>query len=111
MSLKVDHPGLDSWGGTLYIGTGCFHRRETLSGRKYGKDYKEDWKRGVERKTTSSACMLEERAKSLVTCTYEHNTQWGQEVTLSLSRYIYIYIYLSVYLATYYLSVIECRLG
>ncbi|XP_073117697.1 cellulose synthase-like protein E6 isoform X3 [Elaeis guineensis] len=79
---QLDHPGLDGWGGTIYIGTGCFHRREILCGRKYSKDYKEDWKRGAERKITRSACILEERVKSLLTCTYEHNTQWGQEIGL-----------------------------
>ncbi|THU48252.1 hypothetical protein C4D60_Mb09t24290 [Musa balbisiana] len=30
----VELGGLDSWGGPLYIGTGCFHRREVLCGRK-----------------------------------------------------------------------------
>ncbi|THU48253.1 hypothetical protein C4D60_Mb09t24300 [Musa balbisiana] len=28
MGYKVELAGLDSWGGPLYIGTGCFHRRE-----------------------------------------------------------------------------------
>ncbi|XP_038974139.1 cellulose synthase-like protein E6 [Phoenix dactylifera] len=79
---EVEFPGFDNWGGPPYIGTGCFHRREILCGKKYSKDYKEDWKRGIDRKTAKSACILEERAKSLITCTYEHNTQWGQEIGL-----------------------------
>ncbi|XP_038974145.1 cellulose synthase-like protein E6 isoform X2 [Phoenix dactylifera] len=82
VATKVVFPGFDNWGGPWYAGTGCFHRREILCGRKYSKDYKEDWKRGIERKTAKSACILEERAKSLITCTYEHNTQWGQEIGL-----------------------------
>jgi hypothetical protein len=66
-----------------YYGTGCFHRRETLSGQIYSKDYKEDWARGVG--IAENADELEETSKSLVTCTYEHNTPWGIEVSLSLS--------------------------
>ncbi|XP_073117695.1 cellulose synthase-like protein E6 isoform X2 [Elaeis guineensis] len=79
---EVEIPGLDSWGGPPYLGTGCFHRRGILYGRKYSKDYKEDWKAGIERKTAKNACILEEKAKSLITCTFEHNTQWGQEIGL-----------------------------
>ncbi|URE27905.1 Cellulose synthase-like [Musa troglodytarum] len=78
----VELAGLDSWGGPLYIGTGCFHRREVLCGRKYSKDYKEDWKRETERKKEDTGFILEERAKSLATCTYEHNTPWGKEIGL-----------------------------
>ncbi|RWV95250.1 hypothetical protein GW17_00042139 [Ensete ventricosum] len=74
--------GLDSWGGPLYIGTGCFHRREVLCGRKYSKDYKEDWKRETRRKKEDTAFILEDRAKSLASCTYEHNTSWGKEMGL-----------------------------
>ncbi|KAG1363763.1 Cellulose synthase-like protein E6 [Cocos nucifera] len=79
---QVDLPGLDGWGGPPYLGTGCFHRREILYGRKYGKDYEEDRTAGIERQTAKNASMLEEKAKSLITCTYEHNTQWGQEIGL-----------------------------
>ncbi|XP_073098854.1 cellulose synthase-like protein E6 [Elaeis guineensis] len=79
---EVELPGLDSWGGPPYLGTGCFHRREILYGGRYSKDYKEDWKRGAERKMAKYACILEEKAKSLITCTYDRNTQWGQEIGL-----------------------------
>ncbi|XP_072982405.1 cellulose synthase-like protein E6 [Typha latifolia] len=79
---QVEHHGLDSWGGTLYIGTGCFHRRDILCGRSYSKDYKEDWNKGVKRKAGESVQEVEEIAKSLATCTYEHNTQWGNEIGL-----------------------------
>ncbi|KAJ6800069.1 cellulose synthase-like protein E6 isoform X2 [Iris pallida] len=78
---EVELSGFNNFGGPLYIGTGCFHRRETLCGRIYSRDYKEDWKRGFESKG-ESACTLEERATALTTCTYENKTQWGKEIGL-----------------------------
>ncbi|KAG2644100.1 hypothetical protein PVAP13_2KG405100 [Panicum virgatum] len=77
---QVELAGLDTWGGPLYIGTGCFHRRETLCGRSFNKDYKEDWDQGI--KTQQPIDQTEEKAKSLATCTYENNTQWGSEIGL-----------------------------
>ncbi|OAY74876.1 Cellulose synthase-like protein E6 [Ananas comosus] len=79
---EVELPGLDYWGGPLYIGTGCFHRREILCGRRYSRDYTEDWRRGAQRQAGESVEKLEERAKPLATCTYELNTQWGNEIGL-----------------------------
>ncbi|KAL6195181.1 hypothetical protein ACLB2K_030801 [Fragaria x ananassa] len=34
---EVEVHGLDTYWGMLYIGTGCFHRRDTLSGKKFSK--------------------------------------------------------------------------
>ncbi|GFZ12615.1 cellulose synthase like E1 [Actinidia rufa] len=34
---EVEFSGLDGYGGPLYIGTGCFHRRDILCGRKFTK--------------------------------------------------------------------------
>uniref|UniRef100_A0ACD5Y0N6 Uncharacterized protein n=1 Tax=Avena sativa TaxID=4498 RepID=A0ACD5Y0N6_AVESA len=79
---KVELRGLDSVGGPLYIGTGCFHRREILCGRRFTKDYKEDWNGGIKDKTQESIHEIEEEVKSLATCTYEHGTQWGDEIGL-----------------------------
>ncbi|KAJ3707489.1 hypothetical protein LUZ61_011194 [Rhynchospora tenuis] len=79
---EVELCGLDSWGGPLYIGTGCFHRREILCGMKYTKDYKENWNRRSERNPHDDIRKLEEKAESLATCTYELNTRWGHEVGL-----------------------------
>ncbi|KAK6154480.1 hypothetical protein DH2020_008728 [Rehmannia glutinosa] len=31
-TIQIELAGLDGFGGTLYIGTGCFHRRESVSG-------------------------------------------------------------------------------
>ena len=60
LNLKVELAGLDTWGGPLYIGTGCFHRRETLCGRSFSKDYKEDWDQGI--KTQQPIDQTEEKA-------------------------------------------------
>ncbi|XP_058115292.1 cellulose synthase-like protein E6 [Magnolia sinica] len=80
---EVDFPGLDGYGGPLYVGTGCFHRRESLSGRKYNKQNKEKWESiPIGRKVDESSHDSEERIKGLATCTYEENTQWGNEMGL-----------------------------
>jgi len=77
--MKVDFHGLDGHGGPLYVGSGCFHRRESLCGKKYSEAHKEliGDKRSI---AEANACSLEERAKDLATCTYEENSQWGKEV-------------------------------
>uniref|UniRef100_A0ACD5ZF02 Uncharacterized protein n=1 Tax=Avena sativa TaxID=4498 RepID=A0ACD5ZF02_AVESA len=78
---KVEMGGLDSVGGPLYIGTGCFHRREILCGMIFTKDYKVDWNGGAKDKIQESIVYnIEEKAKSLTTCTYEYDTQWGNEI-------------------------------
>uniref|UniRef100_A0A803NDG6 Peptidase S8/S53 domain-containing protein n=1 Tax=Chenopodium quinoa TaxID=63459 RepID=A0A803NDG6_CHEQI len=74
---QVEFHGLDGLGGPLYVGTGCFHQREILCGRKYSKDYKIDWKTS---KMDGTIFELEERAKSLASCVYELNSQWGKEL-------------------------------
>ena len=41
---KIEFRRIDSNGGPCYIGTGCFHRRESLCGKKYSKACQgEDW--------------------------------------------------------------------
>jgi hypothetical protein len=66
----------------MYVGTGCFHRREILCGRRFTEDYQEDWKRGTMDKTQESIDEIEEKAKSLAACMYEHGTLWGYEIGL-----------------------------
>ncbi|KAF3453294.1 hypothetical protein FNV43_RR03734 [Rhamnella rubrinervis] len=77
---EVEFHGLDGFGGPLYIGSGCFHRRDTLCGRKFIRGYKheEKWE-SIQRK---SVLELEEQLKGLASCTYEANTQWGKEMGL-----------------------------
>ncbi|XP_020264375.1 cellulose synthase-like protein E6 isoform X2 [Asparagus officinalis] len=78
----VEISGFDIWGGPAYVGTGCFHRRESLCGKKYSGDYNEDWIRSEEIKHQENTSTLEGRAESLITCIYENNTLWGKEVGL-----------------------------
>ncbi|KAL4628057.1 hypothetical protein ACB092_05G209800 [Castanea dentata] len=82
VTMEMEMPGFDGNGGPCYIGTGCFHRREALSGKKYNKNYKEDWKRWSNRSVEESTRVLEETSKVLASCNYEENTQWGKEIGL-----------------------------
>ncbi|XP_058112681.1 cellulose synthase-like protein E6 isoform X1 [Magnolia sinica] len=75
----VEFHGMDGYEGSPYIGTGCFFRRESLCGKKYGEEYK-DWKKGMEGRAKGSGMELEERAKGHASCTCEENTQWGKEM-------------------------------
>ena len=85
--IKVELAGFDSNGGPCYIGTGCFHRRETLCGKKYDMECeREQTTRNNVGKIEESASVLEETCKVLASCSYEDNTQWGKEVPLSLSH-------------------------
>ncbi|KAG6639182.1 cellulose synthase-like protein E6 [Carya illinoinensis] len=75
----VEFPGFDGDGGPCYIGTGCFHRRESLCGQKYSKERKTDWERWNKIKVEESTSSLENACKVLASCTCENNTQWGKE--------------------------------
>ncbi|XP_059666571.1 cellulose synthase-like protein E1 [Cornus florida] len=79
---EVEFHGLDGHGGPLYIGTGCFHRRDTLCGRKFTKANGSEWKSENDIKIKESVNEQEERLKDLASCTYENNTQWGKEMGL-----------------------------
>ncbi|MBA0561236.1 hypothetical protein Golob_018084, partial [Gossypium lobatum] len=79
---KLELHGLDAIGGPCYNGSGCFHRREALCGKKYEKNYKVDWKKVSDTKADESASFLEETCKVLASCTFEHNTTWGKEMGL-----------------------------
>ena len=86
LAIRVELPGFDGNGGSSYVGSGCFHRRETLCGQRYNKEHKTDWKKWINKlEVRESASVLEETCKVLASCTYEENTQWGKEVSLSLS--------------------------
>ncbi|KFK35562.1 hypothetical protein AALP_AA4G007000 [Arabis alpina] len=74
VNSNVEFHGLDGNGGPLYIGTGCFHRRDVICGRKYGEEEKE-----IEK--LQEALELE-LIKPLASCTYEEGSQWGKEMGL-----------------------------
>ncbi|MBA0832842.1 hypothetical protein Goarm_017201 [Gossypium armourianum] len=77
---KLEVHGLDANGGPCFIGTGCFHRREALCGRKYEKNFRFDLKKLNNTKVNERASLLEETCKVLASCTFEHNTTWGKEM-------------------------------
>ncbi|KAM7250103.1 hypothetical protein ACFE04_021986 [Oxalis oulophora] len=81
---EVEFHGLDGYGGPLYIGTGCFHRRDTFCGKKFSKESKIELRnRENDTPTKDSLRDVEENLKSLASCTYEeNNTQWGNEIGL-----------------------------
>ncbi|KAL2467064.1 Cellulose synthase-like protein E1 [Abeliophyllum distichum] len=79
--VEVELPGADANGGPPYIGSGCFHRRDALSGKKHEKESKIDWKKENEIRVKESASTLEE-TKILAGCSYEENSQWGKEMGL-----------------------------
>ncbi|KAL2332843.1 hypothetical protein Fmac_014056 [Flemingia macrophylla] len=80
---EVDFPGLDGCGGPLYIGSGCFHKRDSLCGMKFSDQYRNDWN-GEEDDHFKEASLeeLEEQSKALASCSYEENTLWGKEMGL-----------------------------
>ena len=79
----MDFPGLDSLGGPSYVGTGCFHRREILCGRKFSDQYEKDWNeyKNIDDMKEASLHELEGKSKVVASCTFENNTLWGNEVT------------------------------
>lgn len=71
----------------MYIGTGCFHRRVSLSGLNYTKCTKNNPNLKTKAPTLSglSRADLQKSLTHLATCTCESNSQWGKEVNISLS--------------------------
>lgn len=78
--MKVELASMGGIGAALYCGTGCFHRRECLYGRKYSKDYKEQWNLEAKKNVDKTVNDLEEASKVLASCSYEKGTKWGKEV-------------------------------
>lgn len=84
MYVKVEFHGADGYGGPLYIGTGCFHKRDTLCGMKFSDQYRNNWNNEDYLFKEANLQELEENSKGLASCSYEENTLWGKKV-LSLS--------------------------
>ena len=81
MYMKVELHGEDGYGGPMYIGTCCFHRRDTLCERKLSGGYENDLKSENDHFIEANLHELEIKSKGLASCTYEENTLWGKEVT------------------------------
>ncbi|XP_021905799.1 cellulose synthase-like protein E6 isoform X1 [Carica papaya] len=80
---QIELAGMDGYDAAIYIGTGCFHRRESLCGRKFSEDLKGEYlwetnKKNVE-KTVEE---MEEESKVLAGCSFEKGTPWGKEMGL-----------------------------
>ncbi|KAK7299922.1 hypothetical protein RJT34_10751 [Clitoria ternatea] len=78
---KFELAGLSGHGASLYCGTGCLHRRESLSGA-YLRDCKAKWEMKPKPNDNRTVHELNEASKALATCTYEQGTQWGKEMGL-----------------------------
>ncbi|XVF03622.1 hypothetical protein REPUB_Repub05bG0008900 [Reevesia pubescens] len=79
---KVELPGVSSFGAALYCGTGCFHRRVSLCGSKYFKEFKGLENLETRKNDQRTVNELEEASKVLAKCSYEKGTQWGKEMGL-----------------------------
>ncbi|KAK2640138.1 hypothetical protein Ddye_027933 [Dipteronia dyeriana] len=80
--MNVEFHGMDGYGGAPYIGTGCFHRRDALCGKKIHRECMGEWNRENVTKREESLHELEDKSKVYASCTYEENTQWGKEMGL-----------------------------
>ncbi|KAF2288938.1 hypothetical protein GH714_022916 [Hevea brasiliensis] len=79
----VELVGMCGYDSAFYLGTGCFHRRESLCGKNYSEDNKlrldiKDAKKNDKRTVNE----LEEASKIVASCSYEKDTQWGKEMGL-----------------------------
>lgn len=79
---EIELACLGSRGAALFCGTGCFHRRESLSGKKYFKEHKINELNGGKEKSQKTMEELEEASKVVANCSYEEATQWGKGMGL-----------------------------
>ncbi|EXB51023.1 Cellulose synthase-like protein E1 [Morus notabilis] len=82
VTQELEFAGMGGYGATPYCGTGCFHRRESLSGKKYSKGHRVQWNIEAKKNEGKSVNDLEESLKVLTSCSYEKDTQWGKEMGL-----------------------------
>ncbi|XP_075671540.1 cellulose synthase-like protein E6 isoform X2 [Castanea sativa] len=80
--VKVELAGIDVYGATPYCGTACFHRRESLCGKVYSKDYRKEWNIEDKNNTYKTINELEVASKILASCSFEKETQWGEKMGL-----------------------------
>ena len=85
LCIQIELPGVGGYGAALYCGTGCFHRRECLGGKKYSKDEKGQHVKEERKNVDKTINELEEASKLLASCTYEKDTKWGKEVMINHS--------------------------
>ena len=83
--MKVELAGIEGYGAIPYCGTACFHRRESLCGKVYSKDYRKEWNIEDKNNTNKTVTELEAASKILASYSFEKETLWGGKVSLSLS--------------------------
>ncbi|XP_038899589.1 cellulose synthase-like protein E6 isoform X2 [Benincasa hispida] len=81
---EIELAGMGGYVAALYCGTGCFHRREALNGKKYVEDLNGSVHLDVQtkKKVSKPVNELEEACKLLVDCKFENGSQWGKEMGL-----------------------------
>ncbi|CAJ1971521.1 unnamed protein product [Sphenostylis stenocarpa] len=81
-TLQIHLHGEDGLGGSLFIGTCCFLRRDAFCGKKFSPEWENDWNDENEKHQLSEVKLheLEEESKALASCTYEKNTLWGKKI-------------------------------
>nr|XP_023881643.1 cellulose synthase-like protein E6 isoform X2 [Quercus suber]POF22855.1 cellulose synthase-like protein e6 [Quercus suber] len=79
---NVELAGIGGYGAALYCGTGCFHRRESLCGKVYSKDYRGELNLEAKKNNDKTVNELEELSKVLANCSAEKDTQWGKNMGL-----------------------------
>ncbi|KAK4575698.1 hypothetical protein RGQ29_026600 [Quercus rubra] len=82
MNALVELAGIGGYGAALYCGTGCLHRRESLYGKVYSKDYGGELNVEARINADKTVNELEEVSKFLANCSYEKDTQWGKKMGL-----------------------------
>ncbi|KAL2523792.1 Cellulose synthase-like protein E1 [Abeliophyllum distichum] len=80
--FKIELAGFDGYDAMPYIGTGCFHRRESLCGSKYFENRIVEWNDAKDKIKGRTIDEVEEASKLVANCSYEKGTQWGKEMGL-----------------------------
>ena len=94
--MKVELVGIGGYGAALYCGTGCLHRRESLYGKVYSKDYGGELNVEFKKNADKAVNELEEVSKFLANCNYEKDTQWGKKVSLSISACVCMHAHMCI---------------
>ena len=63
MLVKVEHAGVDGYAAALYCGTGWLHRRESLYGKVFSKDYRGELNVEAKKNADKTINELEEVSK------------------------------------------------
>jgi hypothetical protein len=57
---NIENAGIGGYGAAMFCGTGCFHRRESLGGKMYAKDYRGEWDIEAKRNANKTINELED---------------------------------------------------